>query len=78
MIRKRGSVYYTDFDLPDGKRVRRSTGTDDEVKATVFAVNLHAELTRDGAVQPDRPTKPSSTMTLESALNLVFEERWRE
>lgn len=76
MIRKRGSVFYTDFELPNGKRVRKSTGTSDMVKATAFAVALHGRMVEEGKPEAVDAGRKSLGMPLSSLMKHVYNERW--
>lgn len=45
-MRKRNNIWWTDFTAPDGKRVRRSTKTEDKQQAQEFEDTLKAQLWR--------------------------------
>jgi integrase len=68
-LTKRGAVWWVDFRLPGGRRVRLTTGQTDKLAATERALVL----VRDARVEADDPL-PS--ITLGQALDRQYREHW--
>lgn len=68
-LTKRGGVWWVDFRLPTGRRVRRTTGQTDKVEAGKRA----AEIVREEHERGDRTV---GVLTLGQALDRQYREHW--
>lgn len=68
-LTKRGTVWWVDFRLPTGRRVRLSTGHEDKIAAMERAGVLYREAHADAAA-------PRGTLTLAQALDRQYREHW--
>ena len=50
-IRKRGAVWWVDFTIPSGERVRRSAETDNKIEAQEYHDRLKAEAWRQDKLE---------------------------